>query len=88
MKKKTGIAVLILTVMIVALFGYTALIGFGPTGTGSARNIHTGLDLSGGVSITYQTVEENPSSEDLSDTTYKLQRRVVQHGGAGISGGW
>ena len=34
------------------------------------------LDLSGGVSITYQVVDENPSAEDMSDTIYKLQKRV------------
>lgn len=32
--------------------------------------------LSGGVSITYQVVDENPSAEDMSDTIYKLQKRV------------
>ena len=55
----------------------TASIGWGPTGTGSARNIKLGLDLSGGVSITYQAAgDEDPSAEDMSDTVYKLQQRV------------
>lgn len=58
------------------LFIITATIGLGPTGTGSARNIKKGLDLSGGVSITYQTVEDKPSAEDMADTIYKLQKRV------------
>ena len=58
---------------------YTAAIGIGPTGTGSARNINTGLDLSGGVSITYQTKDKNPSAEDMSDTVYKMQKRVEQY---------
>ena len=39
-------------------------------------SIPLGLDLSGGVSITYQVVDENPSAEDMSDTIYKLQKRV------------
>ena len=44
---------------------------------GAARNIITGLDLSGGVSITYQVVgDETPSAEDMNDTVYKLQLRV------------
>lgn len=38
--------------------------------------IPLGLDLSGGVSITYQVLDENPSPEDMSDTIYKLQKRV------------
>ncbi|MGI6071055.1 MAG: protein translocase subunit SecD [Blautia sp.] len=79
MKKNKGILVLILTVVILGFLGYTAAVGFGPTGTGSAKNIKTGLDLSGGVSITYQTVEKNPSSSDMDDTVYKLQKRVEQY---------
>lgn len=79
MKKNKGILVLILTVVILGFLGYTAAVGFGPTGTGSAKNIKTGLDLSGGVSITYQTVEKNPSAADMNDTIYKLQKRVEQY---------
>ena len=41
------------------------------------RNIILGLDLSGGVSITYEASgDEDPSAEDMSDTIYKLQQRV------------
>ena len=79
MKKKTGIVVLLLTAIITVFLCYTALEGLGSGHAGSARNIKTGLDLAGGVSITYTTVEENPSSEDLSDTIYKLQKRVEQY---------
>ena len=47
------------------------------TGTGSAKNINTGLDLAGGVSITYQAVgDETPTQEQMNDTVYKLQQRV------------
>src|SRR5699024_11248860 len=35
--------------------------------------------LAGGVSITYETTEKNPSSEDMADTIYKLQQRVEQY---------
>ena len=79
MKKNKGIVVLLLTVIITVFLCYTAGVGIGPTGTGSAKNIKTGLDLSGGVSITYQTKESNPSSEDMSDTVYKMQKRVEQY---------
>ena len=70
---------LLLTTIITVFLCYTAGVGIGPTGTGSAKNIKTGLDLSGGVSITYQTKESNPSSEDMSDTVYKMQKRVEQY---------
>ncbi|MDO5136044.1 MAG: protein translocase subunit SecDF, partial [Eubacteriales bacterium] len=79
MKKSRGIVVLVLTLAVTVLFCYTAGIGFGPTGTGAAKNIKTGLDLAGGVSITYQAKESNPSSEDMKDTTYKLQKRVESY---------
>ena len=42
-------------------------------------DIKLGLDLAGGVSITYQAKEENPSAEDMSDTIYKLQQRVESY---------
>ena len=79
MKKKQGIAVLILTVVLIALLAFTSAVGFGPTGTGSARNIITGLDLAGGVSITYAADEDMPSTEDMDDTVYKLQQRVMSY---------
>ena len=41
--------------------------------------IKLGLDLAGGVSITYQTVQQNPSDEDMADTIYKLQQRVQNY---------
>ena len=58
---------------------FTAAVGIGPTGTGAAKNIKTGLDLAGGVSITYQAKDSDPSSEDMKDTVYKLQKRVEQY---------
>ena len=69
----------ILAVLLVVTL-FTAAIGWGPTGSGSAKNIRLGLDLSGGVSITYQTVgDEEPSAEDMNDTIYKLQQRVQNY---------
>ena len=46
---------------------------------GAAKNINLGLDLEGGVSITYQVKGDKPSQEDMDDTVYKLQRRVEQY---------
>lgn len=79
MKKSRGVLVLVLTVIVTALLIFTSAVGWGPTGTGAAKNINTGLDLAGGVSITYEASEENPSADDMSDTIYKLQQRVEQY---------
>lgn len=79
MNKNKGILSLVLTVVLIALLGYTAMFGVGAKGTGAAKNIKLGLDLAGGVSITYQVMDENPSESDMADTIYKLQKRVEQY---------
>ena len=79
MKKKQSIAVLIIMAIVTVLLGYTVVAGWGEKRTGSMWNIRTGLDLSGGVSITYEASEANPSQEDMSDTIYKLQQRVTTY---------
>ena len=69
--KGKGLIGLIIALALVGLFGY-----FGYT---TMDDIKLGLDLAGGVSITYQAKEENPSAEDMSDTIYKLQQRVQNY---------
>lgn len=76
MNKKKARIVMAVMLALLAVLLYTAFIGWGPTGTGNVQNIKLGLDLEGGVSITYQAVDANPSAEDMSDTIYKLQQRV------------
>lgn len=79
MNKKKGIISLILMAVVIIFLGFTTAVGFGKTGTGAMRNIKLGLDLAGGVSITYQVEDENPTAEQMSDTIYKLQLRVEQY---------
>ncbi len=77
MKKSRAVVSLIVYVLILGLLGYTAVFGVGSDKSGAAESIKLGLDLAGGVSITYQVVgDEDPSAEDMSDTIYKLQQRV------------
>ena len=81
MSKSKSMLTMLILVLLLGLFGYTALTGFGG-GAGSASDIKLGLDLAGGVSITYQVVgEEEPDADDMADTIYKLQKnseRLVQ----------
>lgn len=80
MKKKRAVISLIVFVLILGLLGYTAVFGVGSDKSGSASSIKLGLDLAGGVSITYQVVgDENPDGEDMEDTIYKLQQRVQNY---------
>ncbi|MBQ5849389.1 MAG: protein translocase subunit SecDF, partial [Lachnospiraceae bacterium] len=77
MKKGKGLVTLVLALVIMVALGYVAIWGIGTEKAGSASSIKQGLDLAGGVSITYQVVGEGkPSAEDMNDTIYKLQKRV------------
>ena len=66
--KGKGLLGLIVLIIAIAVFGYM--------GYSHMNEIKLGLDLDGGVSITYQAVKENPTAEEMSDTIYKLQQRV------------
>lgn len=79
MKKSRSIISLIVILAVMILFGFTTIFGLNEKGMGSARNINLGLDLEGGVSITYQVKGDTPSQEDMDDTVYKLQRRVEEY---------
>ena len=78
MKKKKSVIVFVIFLAIVAALGYYSLgIVKGTMAKDSEAGVKLGLDLSGGVSITYQVVgDETPSAEDMKDTVYKLQKRV------------
>lgn len=77
MKKSKGIVILLVLVLLLGGLSYVAVNGVGENKTGSASSIKLGLDLAGGVSITYQVVgDEAPDKEAMKDTIYKLQQRV------------
>ena len=76
MKKSKAAVILAVILAAFVVLAYYASIILSSTGIGEDMSIPLGLDLSGGVSITYQVVDENPSAEDMSDTIYKLQKRV------------
>ena len=66
-----GLIGLLILLIAVGLFGFL--------GYDTMDDIKLGLDLAGGVSITYQAVEEEPGQEEMSDTIYKLQQRVQNY---------
>lgn len=80
MKKNKAIVILLCVLLILAGVTYIDIFGVNPEGDGSASDIKLGLDLAGGVSITYQVVgEEDPSATDMADTIAKLQKRVENY---------
>ena len=78
MKKKKGVVVFLVLIIAMLLLGYYSYgIVKGTAAKDNEKGIKLGLDLAGGVSITYQVKgEETPSAEDMKDTVYKLQKRV------------
>lgn len=79
MKKSKAAVVMIAILAALAGLSYYASLILSSTGVGENMSIPLGLDLSGGVSITYQVMDENPSDEDMDDTIYKLQKRVESY---------
>ena len=72
MKKQKAAGILVLILVIMSAVSWYAGTIISTVGVGANRNIKLGLDLAGGVSITYRAVEDNPSAEDMADTIYKL----------------
>ena len=71
-------------IALVAMFGflgYTVLIGWGKDGKGSAKNIILGLDLNGGVSVTYEATKE-VTVQEMNDVVQMMSDRIEKYDGA------
>lgn len=80
MKKSRAIIILLCAILLTVGIAYVDIAGVDAQGTGSASDINLGLDLAGGVSITYQVVgDEAPDETDMKDTIAKLQKRVENY---------
>lgn len=85
MKKSKAVIILLCILLALAGVAYVDVFGIDAEGTASASDIKLGLDLAGGVSITYQVVgDEEPSATDMSDTIAKLQQRVENYSNEAI----
>ena len=77
LKPKTkSILTILLVFAITACCLLTTIFGIGKQHKGKATHIELGLDLAGGVSVTYQVNEKDATDTQISDTIYKLQKRV------------
>lgn len=74
--KGKGFIQLLIAVAVIAGAVLVAVMGIGSEHKLSADKVKLGLDLAGGVSITYQTVVEDPSKTEMDDTVYKMQKRA------------
>ncbi len=73
-----GILSLLLVFLAIAVISIVAIFGIGPNKIGSVQDVKLGLDLAGGVSITYETAKKNPTQEEMNDTIYKMQLRAQE----------
>lgn len=74
--KRNAILGLLVFVLLTAGAVYSVLQGLGADKIGLAKDIPLGLDLQGGVSVTYEIQEDNASDEEINATIDKLQRRA------------
>ena len=72
MSKKKGIFTVALIVLFAIFIGYVDIFGFGTSKAGSAKDIKLGLDLAGGVSITYNSAWTNGSFSSVLDNNVAL----------------
>ena len=77
--KLRGALQILLVLIMIAAFAFVAFVGVGKWHKGSAQNIRLGLDLKGGVSVTYQATKDNPTKQEMDDTIYKMQKRVESY---------
>ena len=79
MRKNKGIVVIILILALVAGLGMSCVNILNATTAKKDNGLILGLDLSGGVSITYKIVNENPSATDIADTIAKMEERAENY---------
>ena len=85
MKKTKRKAVINLIIFFLLLAGgiYMAIAGVGQNESGKTANVPLGLDLQGGLSVTYEIQDEKPTSDEIDATVDKLQRRVDAYSSEG-----
>lgn len=72
--KRNAVLVIIAFLLVLGVAIYTAI--FGVVDRGKVEYIKLGLDLKGGLSVTYEIQEDDYSDKDLEDTKYKIEKRV------------
>lgn len=78
MTKRNSLICFILSIVLIAGLCFVSMFGIDKSGKGSAKNITQGLDLQGGVSITFEVAQEEFSKEDFEDTYRKMERRAYE----------
>lgn len=85
MKKARRKAILSILIFLLCMAGgiYMAFAGVGSDKVGRAADIPLGLDLQGGLSVTYEITTPDPTDEEINATVDKIQRRVDSYSSEG-----
>lgn len=72
--KRNAVLVIIAFILLLGLAVFTGFFGIGDRGL--IKYINLGLDLKGGLSVTYEIQDEKYSDADVDDTKFKLEKRI------------
>ena len=76
---KKGIFQLLAIILVIALIGGFFIAGVKYEKVPGIKDLSLGLDLDGGLSITYETAQDNPDGDKLDMTVYRMQKRVENY---------
>lgn len=72
--KRNAVLVIIAFILLLGLAIFTGFFGIGDRGL--IKYINLGLDLKGGLSVTYEIQDDDYSDADVDDTKFKLEKRI------------
>ncbi len=76
---KKGVLQLLLIIIVIGALGAFLYIGNTNDKVKGIPDIGLGLDLAGGLSITYETTEPSPDADKLDMTVYRMQKRIENY---------
>ena len=80
MKNLKNVLILLFSLVVITVTTLVAFLGIGDNRYVGINNINLGLDLAGGVSITYKAQEENPTAEQMDGALAIINNRLSSLG--------
>ena len=80
MKNLKNVLILLFSLVVITVTTLVAFLGIGDNRYVGINNINLGLDLAGGVSITYKAQEENPTAEQMDGVLAIINNRLSSLG--------
>ncbi len=73
---KKGVLQLLLIIIVIGALGVFLFLGYSDENIKGVKDIGLGLDLAGGLSITYETTDPSPEKDQMEMTIYRMQKRI------------